>query len=118
MSWWIGVLLFAVLAAIATIVRGELSRLANRLDRLPWGTFVVNVTGSVALGAFVGAGPEGWLFVAVAVGGLGAFTTMSTVARELASLGGAGRWSLASWYLVLTLVCGVGGAWFGLVLTS
>lgn len=64
-------------------------------DRLPWGTLLVNVTGSLALGWLVGAdaGPT-WLDVA-GVGFLGGFTTFSAASFETARLAMEDR-SLAS----------------------
>ena len=49
---------------------------------LPWGTWVVNITGSLALGLLVGVGSGAWLGPvlnpAVTAGFLGAYTTFST----------------------------------------
>jgi CrcB protein len=72
----------------------------------PWTTFVINVTGSFALGAFLG-----WLFARrpadrylrplVAVGFLGGYTTFSTAMVESAVLVKDGHAVVAIAYLVL-----------------
>lgn len=61
-------------------------------DAFPWGTLVVNVTGSLLLGMLVADGRFGeWLpagaRLAIATGFLSSFTTYSTFAAETMSLG-------------------------------
>jgi fluoride exporter len=72
----------------------------------PLSTLVVNVTGSTALGALVGAVSGGrlpsgalpWL----ATGLLGGYTTFSTFTYETVRLIEDGAWAYAAWNLVLT----------------
>lgn len=81
---------------------------------LPWGTFVVNVLGSVMLGVVVvvldsgvgSAAHRGFL----ATGLLGGFTTFSTYAVQVTLLGQVTP-ALALVYLVLTPPACVGAAW-------
>jgi CrcB protein len=73
----------------------------------PYGTWVVNLTGSLLLGALVGASvARGWDRTAVDIVGaglLGGYTTLSTWAWESVALAGEGDWwaatanSLGSW---------------------
>ena len=55
----------------------------------PWGTFTVNLLGSLVLGAVagaVGAGAPGWLLALVGTGVCGALTTFSTLGYETVRL--------------------------------
>ncbi len=78
--------LFAVAAAAGALARAEAGRRWNR-PGMPAGTFVVNVTGSFLLGLLSEVGPPA--VTVLGVGGLGAYTTFSGFAREIALLGGA-----------------------------
>ena len=89
----------------------------------PWGTFTVNVTGSLVLGAtaaLVGRGAPDWLLVLVGTGLCGALTTFSTFSFETVRLVEDGSWleaglnaaaslsvgllaCAAGWFLVATL---------------
>lgn len=56
---------------------------------VPWGTFTVNATGSLLLGAVAGAvtaGAPGWLLTLVGTGLCGALTTYSTFGYETVRL--------------------------------
>jgi CrcB protein len=80
-------------AALRFIVDGIIRSVLG--DRLPWGTLLVNVTGSLALGWLVGGeASRTWLDVA-GVAFLGGFTTFSAASFETARLAMEGR-SLAS----------------------
>ncbi|WP_375386611.1 fluoride efflux transporter FluC [uncultured Microbacterium sp.] len=68
---------YAVDVGVASIARG----------RFPWGIFVVNVSGSLALGLLTGAAPASELSWIFGVGLLGGYTTFSTVAVETWLLG-------------------------------
>lgn len=87
----------------------------------PLGTFVINVSGSLALGFLATAGfstgalPPA-LRTAVAVGFLGAYTTFSTWSVETLRLVEAGSYLLAGLNVVGSAVAGLAGAWLGLVL--
>jgi len=55
----------------------------------PWGTFAVNVTGSLLLGIVAGAvsaGAPGWVLTLVGTGACGALTTFSTFGFETVRL--------------------------------
>ena len=108
--------LFVVAAGVGAVARFLLSRRLNRPGRFPIGTFVVNVSGSFALGLLAGAGPE--MLTVVGVGGLGAYTTFSTFAVESETLwnhGGPGR-TLA--YAIVSPVVCFAGAWLGLIVSG
>ncbi len=88
----------------------------------PYGTLAVNAAGSLLLGAFVALGgshlriaPEVQAFVAVGV--LGAFTTVSTFALDTAYLAGRHRLALAGAYVVLSLALSLAAAAMGYYVT-
>lgn len=59
--------------------------------RLPWGTIVVNVTGSLLLGLVVGAAVPEVVRSVVGVGFLGGYTTFSTASLQSVVLLREGR---------------------------
>ena len=65
----------------------------------PWGTFVVNVLGSLVLGATAGTvvalSPPAWVMTLVGTGLCGAFTTFSTFGFETIRLLEEGSWATA-----------------------
>ncbi len=84
----------------------------------PYGTLAVNAIGSLLLGAFIGLGAGHWrispeIQAFVAVGVLGAFTTVSTFALDAAYLAGQRRRLLAGAYAVLSLALSLTGAAMG-----
>jgi CrcB protein len=84
----------------------------------PWATFVINVTGSFLLGAFLA-----WLLARrpadrflrpfVAIGVLGGYTTFSTAMVETAVLGKDGHVALAAAYVVASLAGGLAAVALG-----
>jgi len=89
----------------------------------PTTTFVINVVGAfvltVLLEWLVRRGtPEHWLRVFVGIGVLGAFTTFSTFATELALLWRDHERSTAIAYAVASVVVGVLAVYLGLLVTG
>lgn len=86
--------------------------------RFPWGTWIINITGSFALGLV--AGPltvYAWGPV-VTIGLLGGYTTFSAASLETISLAEDGRWGRALFYGVGTLVICVLAALAGSAITT
>jgi CrcB protein len=88
----------------------------------PWGTFTVNVVGSIALGIIAGLMAMVWspspeLRVFLIVGVLSSFTTFSAYSLDLVLLIERGRLDLAALYLGATIFLAVGGLFAGLRLT-
>ena len=78
----------------------------------PWATFFINVTGSFALGAFLGwllarEPQDRYLRPFVAVGVLGGYTTFSTAMVESTVLAKDGHVPLAAAYVLASLVGGL-----------
>jgi len=88
----------------------------------PWGTFVVNVSGSLALGLVVGLvlaqGVDADVRTIVGTGFLGAYTTFSAFAYETVRVGTVPRRGLAVAYAFGSVVASVLAASIGLVITG
>ncbi|MGW0415340.1 fluoride efflux transporter CrcB [Streptomyces collinus] len=88
----------------------------------PWGTFVVNVTGSLVLGLLTGAvsagaaGPH--LQLLIGTGLCGALTTYSTFSYETLRLTEAGAGLYAAANVVASLVAGLAAAFAGVALAG
>ena len=102
---------FAVLAVAGTLLRAATAQRFNS-PTWPWGTLVVNVLGSFALGLLAGSGNP--VMTAVGVGGLGSLTTLSTFAAELTAL----TRPRAVAYTAVSLTLGLAAATGGLVISS
>lgn len=84
-------LLIALGGALGAVSRHLVNQAGLRVlgPELPYGTFIVNVTGSLLIGvlvgwlAFAGRGDATELRFALGVGFLGAFTTMSAYALDV-----------------------------------
>jgi CrcB protein len=89
---------------------------------LPWGTFVINVTGSLLLGLITGAAlyhafpntPKIWL----GTGFCGAYTTFSTFTFETIRLLEEGEVTNAFRYAVSSLLTGAAAAAIGLAIAA
>lgn len=88
---------------------------------LPWGTFVVNVSGCFVLGVLTGLGlyhgSSGSVRTIVGTGGLGAYTTFSTFTFETVRLAEEGLTTEALGNAAGGFVVGLGAAAVGLALT-
>ena len=112
----------ALLVALGAAVGAPARMLVGQVVRerfgvgTPAGTLVVNVLGSLVLGALVGGGAgEGWLAF-VGTGFCGAFTTFSSLALEVWEAGEDERPRDAVGIVVLSVVLGVGAAVLGFLL--
>ena len=114
-------LLVAGGGALGAVARYLVYILAGHLlgTGFPFGTLIVNVVGSFAMGILVEGMALAWtvspaarLFLAVGV--LGAFTTFSTFSMDVAVLYERGRLGLAALYIAASVVCSVGALFLGL----
>jgi CrcB protein len=118
-----------VRTALAISVAGALGALSRyalqavidpRSGGLPWGTFVVNVSGSFLIGLIFTVtterlSVEPWLRTALTVGFLGAYTTFSTLAFETVRLLDGGEWLAAFLNMAGSAVFGVVAVLAGIV---
>lgn len=105
-------LLLVVLGgAVGAVARWATDRAVQRRHGgdLPWGTFVVNASGSlllgVVLGASVGHDADLWLAL-LATGFCGAYTTFSTFSFEVVRLAETGRLRSAATYVLGSVLVG------------
>ncbi|MFI6350829.1 fluoride efflux transporter CrcB [Streptomyces sp. NPDC050560] len=84
----------------------------------PWGTFTVNVLGSLILGLVTGAAAagaaSGHVELLLGTGLCGALSTYSTFSYETLRLGENGAWFYATTNVVISVVAGLGAALLGL----
>lgn len=109
------VLGIGVLGGIGAIGRFALDgAITGRLGgTFPYGTLTVNVFGSFALGALVGAALGDDAFRLLGTGLVGAFTTFSTWALESHRLGEDRQLGLGVLNVAVSLLLGIAAAWAG-----
>jgi fluoride exporter len=95
----------------------------SRWSGFPWGTFVINITGSFVLGLFLALITERFAFpktptlrLVVAIGFLGAYTTFSTFEYETLMLATTGAWLRAFANAFGSLAAGFLAVWLGVML--
>jgi len=117
------VIAVGVAGSVGAIARYGLEGFVSRrtLGALPWGTFIVNISGSFALGVIFAALVEGevvaapWLRNGLTIGLIGAFTTFSTFTLETLRLVEEGSYLLAAMNAVGSLVLGLVAVFVGVV---
>ncbi|CAM4475310.1 fluoride efflux transporter CrcB [Paenibacillus phoenicis] len=98
------------------------SQTAPRGSQFPWGTWVINLSGSLLLGVLAGlhtrqAIPDwGWLMLGT--GFCGAYTTFSTFGYETITLINKGQKQKAAVYVLTSALLGAACAWLGSWLVS
>ena len=109
------VLLVMLGGAIGAALRYEVGRIAlHRLDPgFPWGTLIVNLAGGLLMGALAGYmfsrnPPDHALWMFVAVGLLGGFTTFSAFSFDLFAMLEQGRLWIAAAYAMGSVVGALG----------
>jgi CrcB protein len=87
----------------------------------PWGTFIINITGSTVMGliagylAFKGEASQPWrLFLMTGI--LGGYTTFSAYSLDAALLYERGELGLAALYVIGSVVLSIAGLFGGLAL--
>jgi CrcB protein len=112
LSVWIGVACVGGCGALARFLLD--GAIGSRVGgEFPWGTFVINMTGSFALGLLVGVALAGNALVLAGTGTIGSYTTFSTWMLETHRLGeDDDRLALAA-NVVGTLLGGLAAAYLG-----
>lgn len=102
------------------IARYVVAGMVSKVDEhLPWGTLVVNLSGSFVLGMLLGAMANHFaahsdLRIALTVGFVGAYTTFSTFVFETYEFVEAGDIAGAAWTLLISFAGGLLAVWAGL----
>lgn len=119
---WIG-----VGGALGSVLRFWLSGLVERDfgQTFPWGTLLVNVSGSLVIGFFAAlTGPEGrWLAAPslrefFLIGICGGYTTFSSFSLQTLNLAQEGQWFRAGANAVLSFVLCLLAVWLGHLLAT
>jgi CrcB protein len=117
------ILLVALGGALGSVARYLTGVLATRLfgPAFPWGTLIVNIVGSFAIGLLVelisrrfNASMEMRLFLVTGV--MGGLTTLSSFSLDFATLFERGDLGLAFAYVAATLMISLGAVFAGLAL--
>lgn len=110
----------AIGAAVGGVSRYYLSlALTERLgDAFPWGTLVINVTGSLLLGflmryAFASPGANAELRLLLVTGFCGGYTTFSTFSYETAQLLEDGEYARGAMYVGASVALALIGTFLG-----
>ena len=116
-------LAIAVAGALGALARYGLDGLISRRApaSFPWGTFVINVSGSFLLGLLFVVmterfRPDPWLRSAVTIGFLGAYTTFSTLSLETYRLLEDGAYGYAFANVAGSLAAGLAAVYAGVVI--
>jgi fluoride exporter len=119
--------LIGVGGALGSIARFWLNGLiSDQVGELfPWGTLVINVTGSFLIG-FISTigGPDGRWFMSthtrsfLTIGICGGYTTFSSFSLQTLNLARGGEWGRAGAYTVASVVACLIGVWLGHVCAS
>lgn len=97
-----------ILGSIARFSTGNL--ISKKFKGIfPVGTFIINISGAFLLGILSTLHTEKNIYVFLADGFLGAYTTFSTFMSENFSLFEAGKRKNAALYIILSLILGISG---------
>jgi CrcB protein len=117
----------AVGGALGTTGRYWLSGVVARLigETFPWGTLIINVTGSFVIGFFAAlTGPDGRVYVSsaarqfVIIGICGGYTTFSSFSLQTLNLVNDGEWVRAGANIGLSVMLCLIAVWAGFLLAS
>ena len=115
----------AVGSALGGIARFFVSGVTAQLigETFPWGTLIVNVTGSFIIGFFATlTGPDGRVFVGttgrqfVMIGICGGYTTFSSFSLQTLNLMNDGEWFYVGGNIVGSVVLCLAAVWAGHIL--
>ena len=115
----------AIGSAFGGVARFWLSGVVARFmgETFPWGTLIVNVTGSLAIGIIAAlTGPDGRIFMgsttrlALMAGICGGYTTFSSFSLQTMSLFNDGEWLYGGANIAASVVLCLLAVWAGLML--
>ncbi len=114
MSWLATTALVGLGGALGANARYWLGRLVKDLTGptdFPWGTLLINVSGSLILGLVAGAFKDrsAAMFLLFGTGFCGGYTTFSAFSLEVAEAIQDGRWAMAALYVGASVIGGLLG---------
>jgi CrcB protein len=114
------VLLVALGAAIGAPARYLTDRAVQgrRGSGFPWGTFVVNITGSALLGFLAALPGHGMTATVTGTAFCGAFTTYSTFGYETLKLAEDRAYLLAIFNAAVSIIAALGAAYIGMAMAQ
>jgi CrcB protein len=113
--------------ALGTTARYWLSTVVARAfgETFPWGTLIINVSGSLVIGFFAAlTGPDGRVFASstvrqfVMIGICGGYTTFSSFSLQTLNLMNDGEWFRAGANIVLSVLLCLIAVWGGVILAN
>ncbi|CAM3248200.1 CrcB family protein [Filibacter tadaridae] len=104
---FVDILIIGIGGFLGAITRYLLSLKLNHARKIPVGTLIVNLTGSLLIGIVFGLDLSRMWTLFFASGLAGALTTFSTMNKELLGLWKSGEKKAAISYLVITYVGGI-----------
>ncbi|AOV07046.1 hypothetical protein BI350_05435 [Sporosarcina ureilytica] len=112
------VLVIGIGGFIGAVLRLLLSDLLNHKRRMPIGTLLVNLAGSLFIGIIFGLGLSKMWTMFLVSGFAGALTTFSTLQKEVIEQWQSGRKKDAVYYVILTYGIGIMLAYIGYFIVS
>lgn len=120
LSGWQALLAVALGGAVGGALRYGVSGWVGRRvgETFPWGTLAVNASGAFVIGLLLGALPRlgeraGSLWLVLAVGLLGSYTTVSSLSLQAVLMARDGVPLRAGLYVGLSLLGGLAAVFFG-----
>jgi CrcB protein len=113
-----------LLVVLGAAVGGPARYLADRAVQarhdsvFPWGTFIVNITGSALLGFLAALPGHGAAGTVTGTAFCGAFTTYSTFSYETFRLAEDRAWLFAVLNAVASVIAALGAAYFGMAIAQ
>ena len=109
-------------SALGGVCRYLFSLALNAPTGFPWGTFAVNVAGSLAIGVLSGWLAHGTAHAAAirafsVVGFCGGFTTFSTFSNEALGMLENSQGAMFAVYVAASVCSGVAGVWLGYLIS-
>ena len=110
------IMFVALGGALGSVCRYLVARII--VTSFPWGTFTVNVLGSLLIGLLVGLTAKGIVSpemkLILVTGFCGGFTTFSTFANESFSMMKAGDMMMTAFYVTASIIVGMVAVWVGM----
>lgn len=111
-------LLVGLGGGIGALLRVTISAISKKYlgHAFPYGTLIINILGSFALGILIGMNMDDKILSFFGMGVLGGFTTFATFSYEVVSMFKDKKHILTVLYIFLSYILGIGAAMLGFVI--